>query len=126
MLFGSGEYALELATIGGAKALMMDDRIGSLEAGKEADILLVDTRGETQLSPPAALFANLVYGNGPSHDAVRRVLVGGRTVVRDGEHVSIDRREAVRRSDALHETLLDEVNARRFVRMRSRFQWIDG
>lgn len=126
MLFGSGEYALELATIGGAKALMMDDRIGSLEAGKEADILLIDTRGETQLSPPAALFANLVYGNGPSHDAVRRVLVGGRTVVRDGEHVTIDRRKAVRRSDALHETLLDEVNARRFVRMRSRFQWIDG
>jgi 5-methylthioadenosine/S-adenosylhomocysteine deaminase len=124
MLFGSGELALELATIGGAKALMMDDRIGSLEPGKEADIVLIDRRGETQLSPPAALIANLVYGNGPSPDAVRRVLVGGRTVVRDGEHVVVDRREAVRASDALQETLLDEVGARRFVRMRTRFDWI--
>lgn len=124
MLFGSGELALELATIGGAKALMMDDRIGSLEPGKEADVVLIDRRGETQLSPPAALIANLVYGNGPSPDAVRRVLIGGRTVVRDGEHVVVDRREAVRASDALQETLLDEVNARRFVRMRTRFDWI--
>jgi hypothetical protein len=86
--------------------------------------VLIDRRGETQLSPPAALIANLVYGNGPSPDAVRRVLVGGRTVVRDGEHVVVDRREAVRASDALQETLLDEVGARRFVRMRTRFDWI--
>ncbi len=124
MLFGSGELALELATIGGARALMMDDRIGSLEVGKQADVLLIDRRGETQLSPPAALIANLVYGNGPAADAIRRVMVGGRTIVRDGEHVSVDRREAVRRSDALQDTLLDEVSARRFVRMRSRFDWV--
>jgi hypothetical protein len=54
------------------------------------------------------------------------VLIGGRTVVRDGEHVSVDRREAVRRSDALQEVLLDEVDARRFVRMRTRFDWVGG
>jgi 5-methylthioadenosine/S-adenosylhomocysteine deaminase len=124
MLYGNGELALELATIGGARALMMDERIGSLEPGKDADVLLIDRSGETQLSPPAALIPNLVYGNGPSPDAVARVLVRGRTVVANGEHVSIDRREAVRQSDQLQETLLDEVDARRFVRMRSRFSWI--
>lgn len=124
VLYGSAEQALELATIGGAKALMMDDRIGSLEPGKEADVLIIDRRRETHLSPPAALIPNLVYGNGPSPDAVSRVLVGGRTVVKDGEHVSIDRREAVRRSDALQEELLDEVDARRFVRLRTRYRWI--
>ena len=74
--------------------------------------------------PPAALIANLVYGNGPSPDAIRRVMIGGRTVVQDGEHVTVDRREAVRRSDALQEIVLDEVNARRFVRMRTRFDWV--
>jgi len=124
MLFGSGELALELATIGGARAMMMDDRIGSLEVGKEADVVLIDRRGETQLSPPAALIANLVYGNGPSPEAIRRVMIGGRTVVQDGEHLKVDRREAVRRSDALQETLLDEVGARRFVRMRTRYDWV--
>lgn len=123
VLYGSAEQALELATIGGAKALMMDERIGSLEIGKEADILVIDRRGETQLSPPAALVPNLVYGNGPSPDAVHRVLIAGEVVVRDGEHVSVDRREAVRRSDELQEVLLDEVDARRFVRIRSRFKW---
>ena len=103
--------------------LMMDDRIGSLEAGKEADVLVIDRRGETQLSPPAALIPNLVYGNGPSPDAVHRVMVRGKTVVKDGEHVSVDRRAAVHRSDALQETLLDEVDARGFVRKRTRFTW---
>jgi 5-methylthioadenosine/S-adenosylhomocysteine deaminase len=126
MLFGNAELALELGTIGGARALGMEARIGSLEDGKDADVLLIDRRGETQLSPPAALLANLVYGNGPSHDAVARVMVRGRTVVQDGEHVSIDRRRAVRESDALQRQLLDETNAHRFVRMRSRFQWIDA
>lgn len=124
VLYGSAEQALELATIGGAKALMMEDRIGSLEAGKEADVLIVDRRGETHLSPPAALIPNLVYGNGPSTDAIRRVMIGGQTVVENGEHLGIDRREAVHRSDRLQDTLLDEVDARRFVRMRSRYSWL--
>ncbi|NBX44450.1 MAG: hypothetical protein EBR00_05260, partial [Gammaproteobacteria bacterium] len=123
VLYGSAEQALELATIGGAKALMMDDRIGSLEAGKDADVLVIDRRGETQLSPPAALIPNLVYGNGPSPDAVHRVMVAGKTIVKDGEHVRIDRRAAVTRSDALQDRLLDEVDARGFVRKRTRFTW---
>lgn len=123
-LFGSAELALELATIGGAKALNMDDQIGSLEVGKEADAVLIDRRGETHLSPPAALVPNLILGNGPSPDAVSRVMVSGRTVVENGEHTSIDRREAVTRADALADTLLDEVGAREFVRKRSPFTWV--
>ncbi len=126
MLFGSAELALELATIGGAKALDMDDRIGSLEASKDADVVVIDRRGETQLSPPAALIPNLIYGNGPSTDAVSRVMVHGKTVVENGEHVSIDRFEAVRASDALQDTLLDETGARKFVRMRSPYTWIEA
>jgi 5-methylthioadenosine/S-adenosylhomocysteine deaminase len=126
VLYGSAEQALELATIGGAEALMMDDVIGSLEAGKDADVLVIDRSGETHLSPPAALLPNLIYGNGPNPDAVARVLVRGKTIVANGEHVDVDPREAVRRSDQLQETLLDEVNTRKFVRMRSRFNWIDG
>jgi 5-methylthioadenosine/S-adenosylhomocysteine deaminase len=124
VLYGSAELALELATIGGAKALMMDDRIGSLEPGKDADVLLIDRSGETHLSPPAAILPNLVYGNGPSPDAIRRVYVRGEALVRDGEHVSVDRREAVRKLDALQETLFSETDTRRFARMRSSYNWI--
>ena len=103
---------------------MMDDYIGSLEQGKDADLLLIDRRGETQLSPPAALIPNLVLGNGPSPESIRRVMVKGQTVVQDGEHVSVDRHQAVQRSDALQQVLLDECDANRFVRMRSRFNWV--
>ena len=86
--------------------------------------MVIDRSGETHLSPPAALIPNLIYGNGPNTDAIRRVMIGGQTVVENGEHVGVDRREAVQRSDTLQETLLDEVDARRFVRMRSRYSWL--
>jgi len=124
VLYGSAEQALELATIGGAKALMMDDRIGSLESGKDADVLMIDRRGETHLSPPSAILPNLVYGNGPSPESIHRVMVRGRTLVENGEHVSIDRYEAVKNLDELQDTLFDEVNTRRFSRIRSRFNWV--
>ncbi len=126
LLFGSAELALELATIGGARALGMADRIGSLEAGKDADVVVIDRRGETQLSPPGALVPSLIYGNGPSPEAVARVMVKGRTIVKDGEHVTLDRFAAVRKSDALQDELLDETGARKFVRMRSPFTWVES
>mgnify|MGYP003319692385 FL=1 len=125
VLYGSAEQALELATIGGAKALMMDDQIGSLEQGKSADALLIDRRSETHLSPAGTLIANLVYGNGPSRESIRRVMVGGKTIAENGKHVGIDHRSVVENSDQLQQTLLDEVDARQFVNKRSRYKWIN-
>ena len=79
--------AFELATVAGAAAIGMDDRIGSLEAGKQADIVVHDTtsvawtpRGETVLQ--------LVWGT--DGRSVRDVVVAGRPVVRDGACVTVD------------------------------------
>jgi cytosine/adenosine deaminase-related metal-dependent hydrolase len=73
--------ALELATIHGARCLGREAEIGSLEAGKLADVALwrVDDLVHAGISDPVAA---LVFGPAPH---VELLLVGGRVVVEDGE-----------------------------------------
>jgi len=77
---------LELATIGGAKVLGWDDRIGSLEPGKLADIALwrVDTTAHAGIADPVAA---LVLGTPPP---LELLLVQGRAVVSGGTMVDVD------------------------------------
>ena len=123
LLFGSAELALELATIQGAKALGWDDEIGSLEVGKAADVVVLDLSRDTGLSARAALLANIVYGGGPRPDSVRAVLVAGKPVIEDGEHVGLDRGEVVARAREAQQELLVETGAQSFVHKRSRWNW---
>ena len=124
-IFGNAELALEVATIGGARALGMDDRIGSLEVGKEADIAVLDTTRALHLSSPAALIASLVYGGGNNTEFVKHVYVGGRKIVSDGEPVKVDVPAAITKANALQAELLEETGATRFVRKNTRWSWIE-
>jgi 5-methylthioadenosine/S-adenosylhomocysteine deaminase len=81
------EQGLEMATINGAKAALMDKRIGSIEVGKEADIVLFDTR-RPEWQPLINPVANLVYS--ATGDSVRDVFVMGDQVVKDGTLTKID------------------------------------
>ncbi len=88
----SGYDALEMATMGGARGLGLEDEIGSLEAGKKADVILVDV--SRPWSMPIRLenfLSNLVYNAGGGD--VTDVFVDGRDIVRDREVVTIDRAE---------------------------------
>ena len=81
--------ALELATIGSARAMLLEDEIGSLEAGKKADVILLDLmRAEMIPWHEDNLLANLVYSG--SGSLVHTVLVDGRVVVRGGEIKTMD------------------------------------
>jgi 5-methylthioadenosine/S-adenosylhomocysteine deaminase len=81
------EAALEMATINGAKAALWSDRIGSLEVGKEADIVLFDT-ARPEWQPLINPVANLVYS--ATGDSVRDVFVAGEQVVAGGRLTRID------------------------------------
>lgn len=79
--------ALDMLTLAGARALGADDRIGSLEPGKLADMILVDIR-RPHAAPLFDPLTHLVYSTAKSD--VRHVFVGGRQVVRDGELTLLD------------------------------------
>jgi 5-methylthioadenosine/S-adenosylhomocysteine deaminase len=79
--------AFELATIAGAAAIGMQDRIGSLEPGKQADLVVHRATG-WGWSPRGDVGLQLVWGT--DGRSVRDVLVAGRPVVRDGRCVTVD------------------------------------
>ena len=83
---------LRMATRGGAKALGLEDEIGSIEPGKRADVIIIDPRDSARASvgdPRAAV----VYT--ASSESVRDVLVGGRFLKRDFEVTTIDQSDVL-------------------------------
>ena len=87
--------ALALATIGSARAMGLDDRIGSIEPGKRADLQLIDMR-RFGLTPVTDPIRTLVY-HAHAKD-VETVMVDGRVLVRNGVPVSLDESELVERA----------------------------
>jgi 5-methylthioadenosine/S-adenosylhomocysteine deaminase len=79
--------ALRMATRDGARAIGLEDRIGSIETGKAADIIVVDTR-KPRLTPAYDPFSVVVYAACGAD--VRDVIVAGKVVVRDGRLETID------------------------------------
>jgi cytosine/adenosine deaminase-related metal-dependent hydrolase len=81
------ERALRLATIDGARALGWEDRTGSIEVGKRADLAVVRIDG-VHAEPGEDVVSKLVYACG-ARDVVD-VMVDGELLVRRGEHTRYD------------------------------------
>ena len=79
--------ALRAATLGGARALGFDARIGSVEVGKQADLACVDL-GSLEAQPLHHVISQLVYATG--RHQVSDVWVGGRAKLRQRMLVDID------------------------------------
>jgi 5-methylthioadenosine/S-adenosylhomocysteine deaminase len=79
--------AFEMATLGGARVLGMAKEIGSLEAGKRADLIAVDLNAPNAV-PLYDVYSQLVYALKGSN--VRDVVVNGRAVVRDGRCLTLN------------------------------------
>jgi 5-methylthioadenosine/S-adenosylhomocysteine deaminase len=95
--------ALRAATLGGAKALGLDGRIGSITVGKEADLAAVRLGGpETQ--PCFDPLSHLVYAAGREH--VTHVWVGGVLLLRDTFLTRIAPGELEKRTALWHNKLM--------------------
>ena len=81
---------LWMATRAGARTLGLDDEIGSLEAGKRADLIVVD-RDRPHLAPGPDPYSTLVYAARGSD--VRTTIVDGEVLVDDFAPVRVDRAE---------------------------------
>jgi len=85
---------VEMATLGGAKALHMEDKIGSIEKGKYADIAIVETKSPNMV-PVYDYYSALVYSANASN--VETVIVNGKVIVENKELKTYD--ESVNRKD---------------------------
>lgn len=83
------EQVVEMATIGGAKALHLDKQIGSLEAGKKADLILVDT-GAAHATPMYNVYSSIVYSLKATD--VKTVVIAGKVVMEDRRMLTLDER----------------------------------
>ena len=99
----TGHHGLELATIRGAEAVGKAASIGSLEVGKQADIVVHDTSGPQWLPRSTDPVLQLIWAS--DGRSVSEVLVAGRHVVAGGRCMSVDvdglRAEATARRDHL-------------------------
>ena len=82
------EQALKAQTIEGAKALGLEDKIGSLEVGKQADFIAIQPKGRIHLYPLENMLSHLVYAVKGSD--VQDVYIAGKQVVRDGQVLTVN------------------------------------
>ena len=81
------EKAYEMATLNGARAMGMEDRIGSLEVGKRADVVVHDT-DRPEWRPLLNVMNQLVWS--ADGRGVHTVVVDGEVVVEDGRMTTVD------------------------------------
>ncbi|MGX5285658.1 amidohydrolase [Morganella morganii] len=99
---------VEMATMGSARALHMDDKIGSLETGKLADIIVVDTRAPNMV-PVYSPYAALVYGaNGAN---VRHTIVDGVILMEDRKLLTVNENEIIQDAQRFAEKVRETVRA---------------
>jgi len=100
---------LEMATINGAKALGLENEIGSLEVGKKADITIMDME-KAHILPVHDPVASLVYC--ANCGDVHTVIIDGKIVMEHGQVKTVDESEVYRRAYEVVHGLKEKVKER--------------
>ena len=96
---------IKMATINGAKALKMEDEVGSIEVGKKADLILIDLES-SMTEPINDVFSNIVYNATP--DNVITTIINGNIVMENGIIRGIEEKEIYAECNSIIKGLLDK------------------
>jgi len=104
------EQILRMATIDGAKALLWDSEIGSIDVGKDADLAIIDFR-KPHLSPVFNETSHIVYSAKAAD--VDTVLVKGKVILENRKVTTVDANRVMRMAEKCKEKLLAKLQAER-------------
>ncbi|HYL69203.1 MAG TPA: amidohydrolase [Candidatus Limnocylindria bacterium] len=90
------QQVVEMATLTGARALHLEKQIGSLEASKKADLIIVDT-GAPHAVPMYNAYSEIVYALKASD--VRTVVIAGKIVMEDRRMLTLDEKEILAKAE---------------------------
>ena len=100
---------LEMVTIDAARALGLEREIGSLEAGKKADIILVDLWKPHLLPLEMPVHRITCFANGAD---VCTTIVDGRILMENGKVLTVDESDVLERAQAASELMLERTGLR--------------
>src|SRR5439155_8558845 len=100
------QTALDLATMGGARALGMDKQIGSIEPGKRADLITVSMSAPRQ-TPMYDPVSHLVYVT--RGDDVRTTIVNGKVLMKDRQVLTLNRATVIADANRLAQKVREAV-----------------
>jgi 5-methylthioadenosine/S-adenosylhomocysteine deaminase len=101
------EVVLEMATLGGARVLGMEEEIGSLEVGKRADVIVVDLE-KPHLQPVYNIVSQLVYAAVGAD--VRDVIIDGKLIMHNRQLLTLNEERILSRAKEMKENILKRIS----------------
>lgn len=105
------EQALKMATINGSKALGLEKQIGSIEIGKKADIIIIDTK-TTNVWPPHNPYSLIAYCANDSN--IRTTIINGKIIMKERQILTIDLKEVMAKAKEAISNLIEKSDIGHF------------
>ncbi len=115
----SSEKLLEMVTIDAARALGLEDQIGSLEVGKRADLILIDLQN-AELAPINDIHSTPIYGI--TEPNISAVMIEGEVVLSEGTVTGIDEKHIVEKAGEMRAAVLKRA-IDRYPQISSSLTW---
>ena len=110
--------ALEMATIDAAKALGLDNELGSIEVGKQADIVLVDMEAAHLYPKNMEAFRLICFANGNDVDTV---IIGGEIVLENKKPTRVNKESVLKAAQQETEKMIERTSGNRFLELPEGF-----